>query len=397
LTLSGKTWMKPIRSSPKNLTQIAVIISLSGIVFGGAYFARPSPLVMETRATPSVTPRKQTEAPTKPRKYSDFPHGIKAHSLECSQCHKFPSANWKTVRAEKDAFPDITDYPKHESCVGCHKSQFFKGRPPMICSICHTNPGPRDSTRFPYENPRELFDKSAKARTAPDSDFAIAFPHDKHVEIVSGDGDPSYKPAKGEESCAVCHQTLQPQGNSKDEYLTKPPAGVGDAFWLKRGTFKTAPIGHAVCFTCHSVDSGIQPMPQNCNVCHKLRPQSSPADFDPALAAKMGVTDRVTLTQWRHRESAGTFRHEFDMHAGMECANCHTVATMNTIQSKTKKVPISSCAICHATATLGDGGVLNYEVDKRKTNPAFQCVKCHLVYGRSPIPESHIQALAAAK
>ena len=388
--------MKPIRSSQKTLTRIGVIISLSGLVFGGVYLARPVPLLIAKGASPSQTPRKQAARPVKPKKYSDFPHGIKPHALECSQCHKFPSANWKTVRPENDAYPDITDYPKHESCVGCHKAQFFKGRPPVICSICHMNPGPRDSTRFPYENPRELFDKSAKAGTAPDSDFAISFPHDKHIDIVSGDGDPSYKPAKGEESCAVCHQTLMPQGNSKDEYLTKPPANLGDAFWLKKGTFKSTPIGHTVCFTCHSLDSGIQPTPLNCNTCHKLRPQARPADFDPALAAKMGISDRITLTQWRHRESAGAFRHEFEMHAGMECSNCHNVAKMITLDSKTKKVSIDACAVCHATGKLDDGGVLNYEVDQRKKNPTFQCVKCHVTFGKSPVPESHLKALAAA-
>ena len=393
--------MRPTKSSFKTLTRIAVIVLLSGFVFGGVYFGdHASPVVKTGVVAPSVIPSKRITAPTAPaktKKYSDFPHGIKAHILECSQCHKFPSSNWKAVRTEKEAFPDITDYPKHESCIGCHKAQFFKGRPPVICSICHSNPGPRDSTRFPYENPRELFDKSPKAKTAPDSDFAIAFPHDKHVDIVSGEGDPSYKPSKGEESCAVCHQTLQPQGNSKDEYLTKPPTDLGGAFWLKKGTFKTTPIGHTVCFTCHSLDTGIQPLPENCNTCHKLRPQTALADFDPILAAKMGITDRISLIQWRHRESTGTFRHEFEMHADMECANCHNVTTMNTLDFKTKKVPISSCATCHATATLDDGGVLNYEVEKRKSNPVFQCVKCHVTYGKLPIPESHLQALAAAK
>src|SRR3954447_6062392 len=116
--------MIPIRRSRKTLVRIAVIVSLSGFVFGGAYFGRPTPLVIETSAEPSATPNKRATKPATPKKYSDFPHSIKAHLLECSKCHKFPSANWKTVRNEKDAFPDITDYPKHESCVGCHKAQF---------------------------------------------------------------------------------------------------------------------------------------------------------------------------------------------------------------------------------------------------------------------------------
>jgi hypothetical protein len=330
-------------------------------------------------------------------RYSDFNHATKAHAMECASCHKFPSSNWNKVRAGADAFPDITDYPKHESCVGCHKQQFFKGRPPTICSNCHTNPGPRDSSRHPFPNPREIFDKSPKGRRVEESDFAISFPHDKHIDIVSGDGDPSYKPSKGEESCAVCHKTYQPQSSSPEEFFTKPPANNGDAFWLKKGTFKTVPTGHTVCFSCHSQDSGLEPTPVNCAACHKLRPSAVPADFDPKLAAKMNISDKIMLTAWRHRASAGAFRHEFEMHSGMDCATCHTVATMNTLDIKTRKVPVSSCATCHATATLDDGGVLNYEVDKRKKDAGFQCVKCHIAYGKLPIPNSHLKALEAAK
>src|SRR5262249_27633601 len=207
----------------------------------------------------------------------------------------------------------------------------------------------------------------------------------------------SYKPSKGEESCAVCHKTYQPQGNSADEFSTKPPANNGDPFWLKKGTFKTAPTGHTVCFTCHSQDSGSELTPVNCAACHKLRPSGTPADFDPKLAAKMNITDKIMLTALRHRASAGAFRHEFEMHAGMDCATCHTVAKMNTLDMKTRKVPIAACATCHVTAKLDDGGVLNYEVDERKEDAGFQCVKCHIAYGKLRIPESHLKALEAAK
>lgn len=335
--------------------------------------------------------------------YRNFQHKTKAHKMDCSSCHKFPSTNWNKVRTGSDAFPDITEYPRHESCLSCHKAQFFKGRPPAVCSICHTSPGPRNSTRHPFPNPRELFDQSTKAQKAPDSDFLIAFPHDKHIDIVSQRRSTgpfaavAFRRAAAEESCAVCHKTYLPQGDSKDEFVTPPPKDLGDAFWLKRGTFKTTPIGHTTCFTCHSVDSGMEPAPANCGQCHKLRPAGSPADFDPKSAARMKITDRIMLTQWRHRISAGTFRHEFEMHAGMECATCHTVSTMNILDEKTRKVPIASCGTCHATASVDDGGALNYEVDKRSKDPAFTCVKCHVAYGRLPVPQSHTAALEAAK
>ena len=337
-----------------------------------------------------------TATPQRSR-YSDFNHTTAAHKMECAACHKFPSPNWNKVRTGPDAFPDITEYPQHDSCIRCHKQQFFKGRPPMICSNCHLNPGPRDSSRHPFPNPREIFDKSPKGKRVEESDFAISFPHDKHIEIVSGDGDPSYKPSKGEESCAVCHRTYQPQGTSADEFFIKPPANNGDAFWLKKGTFKTVPIGHTTCFSCHSQDTGLEPAPTNCAACHKLRPPASPSDFDLNLARQMTQSDKIMLTAWRHRTSAGTFRHEFEMHAGMDCAMCHNVATMNTLDVKSKTVAISSCATCHATSTLDDGGVLNYEVEKRKKDAAFQCVKCHVAFGKRPIPETHLKALEAAK
>jgi len=66
---------------------------------------------------------------------------------------------------------------------------------------------------------------------------------------------------------------------------------------------------------------------------------------------------------------------------------------MNTADPATKKVPIASCAMCHVSATLADGGALNYEADKRQKDAKFQCVKCHIVFGKQPMPPSHVEAL----
>ena len=368
------------------------------IVIAGALCLRPSAATAGSEAEPKPTPRKVN--------YSDFPHSAKAHQLECNTCHKFPTPNWNKVRIEKDAFPDQTDYPQHASCVGCHKQQFFKGTPPKICSICHTNPSPRDSSRHPFPNPREIFDLSPKGKTAT-SDFVVAFPHDKHIEIVSANGHQQTRFVNaafvsgsrrlaGEESCSVCHKTANPLGTSKDEYLTPPPAKLGDGFWLKKGTFKTAPIGHTTCFACHSADTGILPAPQTCSACHTLKPPMPPADFDAKLAATMAIPDKVTRDTWARRESAGTFPHEHFAHADLSCSTCHNVLTIKTEDPTTRKVSISSCATCHVTPTSDDGGVLNYELDMRKKNAAFECVKCHVTFGKQPIPESHIKALAEA-
>jgi len=383
----------------KSKTNIRGVVLLSFV----AFFS-----LMMLHSTSGQSRRQPIKRPPAPKatKYSEFRHASKAHQFECGKCHKFPSDNWNKVRSDNDAFQDITDYPKHESCIACHKQQFFKGTPPTICSICHTNPSPSNSARHPFPNPREIFDTSAKGKTA-ESDFAVGFPHEKHVDIVSARSNlptgfvnaaftrMSYS-TLGEESCIVCHKTMAPQGNSDDEYLIKPTANLGAAFWLKKGTFKSSPIGHATCFTCHSADTGMLPAPETCSACHRLKTEQPPADFDAQFAAKMITNDKVMTDSWRTRHSAGTFRHEFFAHVDLSCSTCHNVSTINTADKSTTKVTINSCATCHATPTSDDGGALNYEMDKRKESAAFQCVKCHLTYGKQAVPNSHIDAIKAA-
>ncbi|NOT47799.1 MAG: hypothetical protein HOP17_08625 [Acidobacteria bacterium] len=284
--------------------------------------------------------------------------------------------------------------------------QFFKGAKPAICSICHVIPSPRGGPRHPFPNPRAIFDATAKGKTAI-SDFAVGFPHDTHIDIVSREGrrrdtfaNAAWRPRRlvtGDESCSVCHQTYKPQDKSDEEYATRPSPDNGDGFWVKKGTFKTAPVGHATCFTCHSADTGILPAPDNCAACHKLKMNGPPTDFDPKLPAMMGIDDKIMITSWRRRNSSATFRHEWFSHAELACSACHNVAAMNTADPNTTGVRISSCAACHVTATSEDGGALNFEVDSRKANSGFQCVKCHITFGRSPIPESHTKAVAGTK
>lgn len=381
---------------------ITIILFLCIAAFGFFYpLAISKTFSSVIEPTPTPKPKAKTPPQTKKAKYTEFPHDVKAHKIDCNSCHKFPSANWKSVRKETEAFPDVTDYPKHESCLNCHRQQFFGSAKPMICSICHSNPGPRNSVRHAFPNPREIFDLSPKGKQAV-SDFAVSFPHDKHIELVSQnkirDGEiinASFtRKRKGEESCSVCHQTYKPQGASADEFVTKPPEKLGDAFWLKKGTFKTVPISHATCFTCHSADTGILPAPANCAACHKLAQTIPNTDFDAKLAAAIGDLDKITLLAWRKRDSSATFRHEFSSHTELECATCHNAAAINTIDALTKKVQITSCNMCHITETSDDGGILNYEIDSRKKDASFACVKCHIAFGKLLIPESHFKAIS---
>ena len=361
-----------------------------------------------------TTTQRRAQTPAAPARM-DFSHARREHQAACDKCHQFPSPDWKEAR-KTDAFPDVTRQPDHASCLDCHRRQFFaRERPqPRICSVCHVAATPRNLARLPFPNPPETFDQTPRARDFV-SDFQIGFPHDKHLELVGTLVAPGHEPggvrfvtasfrpatARAQESdpksCAVCHQTYQPRGKSDEEYVTKPPATLGEAFWLKKGTFKTSP-NHAYCFTCHSQESGMTPAPNDCAACHKLPPAGArPADFDARLAATMNVTDGAILRRWRTRYSSGTFPHEGDGHADLSCTTCHDAAKMNTLDPKTTRVPLESCAMCHVTATAAEGGALNVETDRRRADAAFQCTKCHVTYGRAPAPESHAKALAAAK
>jgi hypothetical protein len=38
-------------------------------------------------------------------------------------------------------------------------------------------------------------------------------------------------------------------------------------------------------------------------------------------------------------------------------------------------------------------GILNYEIEQKRTKPGFQCVKCHILLGRNPVPQNHLEAI----
>jgi hypothetical protein len=110
----------------------------------------------------------------------------------------------------------------------------------------------------------------------------------------------------------------------------------------------------------------------------------------------MGITDKMMLARWSRRMSSGAFRHEGGEHPDLNCMNCHNVATFNTVDASTLRVPVKSCGGadgCHITATADDGGALNFEFDEKKKNPAFVCTKCHITFGREAVPADHPSAI----
>ena len=341
---------------------------------------KPAIILVITLALSVATAEAQRRAQT--IDYASFSHSthVNKQKLACDSCHKFPTKNWKEVRKGDAAFPDVAEFPEHAACLNCHRQQFFaRERPvPKICTNCHIKGTPSDTSRPAFPSLGEAFLTTAKA-VGFVSEFRVLFPHDKHADA----------------DCADCHQTYQPQGKSDDEFITKPPKNIGDAFWLKKGTFKTRPFTHATCFSCHNQESELAPLPQNCNACHKTAaPEKHTADFDEKLAGTIGVKDWWTLSAWRNRISAGAFRHE--THIDQKCAQCHNVTALNTTSDETQKVPVKSCGGaegCHVTATLDDGGILNYEIDQRNKSATFVCTKCHIAFGTRPVPASHTSAI----
>src|SRR5262245_51187268 len=152
----------------------AVYLAVSSAVTGSSAYDPPQR--GKKRAKPAGS-RPVTNA----RDYSNFTHQVAAHKMACDSCHKFPSANWKEVRKGDEAFPDVTDYPQHASCLTCHREQFFRGAPPSICSVCHVQPSPRNSTRYAFPNPRSIFEATKRCETAV-SEYRVYFPHETHLE-----------------------------------------------------------------------------------------------------------------------------------------------------------------------------------------------------------------------
>src|SRR5689334_24645797 len=203
----------------------------------------------------SVAPaRAQRRARPAAIDYTSFSHSthVSKQKLACGSCHKFPTKNWKDVRKGDAAFADVAEFPEHVSCLNCHRQQFFaRERPvPKICSNCHVKATPVETSRYAFPSLGEAFLSTAKAINFV-SEFRVLFPHDKHTDA----------------ECTDCHQIYE----RKD-----------------KGTFRTRPFTHASCFTCHNQESELAPLPQNCDVCHKLPPlEQRTADF----ADKSGSTE----------------------------------------------------------------------------------------------------------
>jgi len=342
--------------------------------------------------------------------YSKFTHDVPGHGGgtkdSCASCHRVAS----------QAQPDVKDYPNHDSCLKCHRQQFFAGARPMICSVCHTIVSPRSDARFDFP----------KTAASSQPQFADIFPHRKHLSSSTRTAfaklpDATKKALSVQDTCVHCHKT----NNANLERVA--------AVWPKKsfvptpGTFMTSPAGHASCVDCHwkaaatnekTAYAVYEPYINSCAECHrnallKPRPNTTTNDASKNTAAGKNQTTEAkivpvssshnnadvpvlpaafaaTAWAWSARISP-KFQHAIpsfdakpkdDPHRSTGCTDCHKKASqidsLETFRLKENGVQLAACVDCH-----GDKGgktkvaAIARELKAREQDPKFNCVYCH--------------------
>jgi hypothetical protein len=307
----------------------------------------------------------------KKRPLAEFSHSEKAHKQSCGTCHKLPSSNWRSA----GNYPNVTDYPNHQSCVGCHRQDFFAGNRPQICTVCHVEASPRGKARlrFPVR--------------ASSQEFITNFPHNVHQDVIASHPIPKssqtalFVSARFEvadekkpqfNSCAICHQTASnlPGWTTRKPLRTEPLSPPGsETFTAQAEFFKNSPDSHASCFSCHY--QGQKPFATDCAGCHILT----------ASHFESNIISRYSLK----------FSHEQKDHALKDCVTCHIRITQSSDLRllKDADVPIMTCS-----STSCHGNNLKEEITKRTTSLTgqniFQCNYCHTsAIGSFQIPITH--------
>jgi Class III cytochrome C family len=350
------------------------------------------------------------------RNYSRFKHEDHRPpiaKLDCADCHTIvsPSAPDLVAAATK---PSIEGYPYHDSCVRCHRQQFFKGASPPICTVCHTRASPRLTARDMHKFPKAGEQQIAR-------EFPGYFPHSTHQSVIAREPTPpardagtgwsfvraSFKradetPARSLDNCETCHQ--------RDERAPVAIAVGGSEATFKplaQGTFKTVPSGHASCFNCHW--QAQKPFKDDCAGCHlsqgeytkRKRAASIEAALPGVLSPKAVEWFKTWPREWPKRLSI-KFRHETANH-DIGCTTCHINLTqMETLNIPKADVPIATCAPCHIRTSpvlRKEGGNLtlfsemNAEAND-KDNKTNTCTGCHTdLIGRERPPCSHYLVL----
>jgi hypothetical protein len=360
------------------------------------------------RARPAAQTARSTA-----RNYSRFRHEDHRRpvaDLKCSDCHTIPSAaEPDTIAAATN--PRSSGYPDHDSCVRCHRQQFFKGASPQICTVCHTRASPRLSARDMQPFPKQGEQTIAR-------EFPGYFPHGLHQSVIASKtlppalglnegwsaahvsftgGQAGDAPARALDNCATCHLT------DERAPVALPVGGSEGAFRPEAaGTFKTVPSGHASCFNCHWQSQ--PPLKDDCAGCHlppgdfaAQRRATEPAALPGVLASKAAAWFKGWPRDWPRRLSL-KFRHQTENH-DLGCTTCHiNITQMETLNIPKADVPIASCAPCHiqASPVLRSEGApvtISSEMGAEaadKDNRSHTCIGCHTsVIGRERPPCSH--------
>src|SRR5678815_336795 len=308
----------------------------------------------------SMGQRTRRPAPARPARvaidYSRFSHATAKHQAACSTCHKIPTSNWQKV----STFPDITDFPAHSACVSCHRSQFFKGVRPVICSVCHSRTSPRDDDRLDFRRPAVLLQ------------FTIEFPHDKHQDVIAFNRSRSvvsFSHAarnvmdQGYCRCVLCH-------SERTSLPAAPAKGWTDGFVPAAATFKASSVNHSSCFNCHWKEQ--QPVAQNCNGCHKLAKPYSNVEAPARISMKF------------IHDGGGEKKNHV-----AECTTCHiNITKAASLRGLKPDVPITACTECHNKDGLRlDVSKELMAIDKDRS---FTCTYCHTSdVGKLDPPASH--------
>jgi cytochrome c553 len=406
------------------------------LLFSSLTFVSPRLASVFAELRPGTEPQRRTQTgrrarrPARPRKpqidYSKFNHSRAEHQQKsCDSCHSIPALKVRTPDGQVTGAVDIKDYPKHESCLDCHRQRFFKGARPAICSNCHTVVSPRNDKRFTF--PKQV----AK------SQFSLNYPHKNHVKSTMLI---QFKTAFGstantQATCTFCHKV------DATEY--KPPKGAPEGTFVPAaGTFMTMPKGHATCFQCH-FQKGVQnreqpPLASDCAECHKNntpalqpvaaatpaagsapKPTPTPAPAH-AVAQKPSkpapaplVAHTVYTPPWAERV-VQKFPHEKDDHKkrkddngkeiAITCVSCHKAVTkadsLDDLRKPSGLPQVLSCSssACH-TATTGTAQLqlsLYRELGARGKDAKFECALCHTPpQSMAEVPCGHYAAVYA--
>jgi Cytochrome c7 and related cytochrome c len=341
-------------------------------------------IAAQTRRRPRPTQTKtQTQAPRgSAAKYSAFLHSSDGHkSLACNACHKVPTA-WN---AKRD-FPDVADFPDHDTCVRCHRQQFFtrqvmSGTGPSICTVCHVRAAPREDERFAFGAPNNG-NQSLKNKEGRElRQFTIEFPHDQHQNAIARVEWPRLQSVRSElhhrlksvplddkkpdyNNCSICHRS-----DLSLAIVALPPQNADPAMLHP---FKSMPGSHDACFNCHW--KNLKPASDDCAGCHKLAPSA----FTPLIGPK-----RISA-KFAHEGGKGE-------HV-MECTTCHiNITRASTLRGLTPDVPIAACASCHKDSKKTTyPKAVTIEEEFAQNKKTGECTYCHTPdVGKKKPPPSH--------